>query len=572
MFPTRELLAGLAGREGSELGEHPFAVLLAAHAEASSSGMLVARRGRIEKRVLLERGVPVDCRSNLVHETLSRFLVTVGKLSDRDSNAALSRATAEGRLLGEMLVEEGVLEVDELQRLLQQSLARKLFDLFAWRDGALRFEAGSHRSETAQRLKVPRLIVTGVERFTPQEIVDRQVGAFAGQILALHPDHASLAVDLRPNERERALFAQLATPGRIEELMSRIDAPAEEISRLVWGLALVGLLVPADSLPRRAAIPPSSGSRVPADSSREVPREVPAASPREVPADSPAPPGVPPIEVPPIEVSADSSESPAETSPAEEGPASAPSPIEAILREENERLRNRVRSAAKESRGRDPFEILGVPDDATLEEVRDRFSEFAREFGPWQFSHPDLADVESLARELFFSGAVAFARLADPRERESLRVSRRARRESAVRESKQSYFRIETDLLDAEAQFDKGMKLKEAGKWDLALQQLDFAVDCDPQNGVYRAEAALARFRLAPSQQASKVIEELKEAQRVDPRAPDAFLYAGELCMEMLRFAEAEIHLRKAARLLGPDDRRALDRLAELGQRKRKKR
>jgi len=551
MFPTRELLAGLAGREGSELGEHPFAVLLAAHAESESSGMLLARRGRIEKKVLLERGVPVDCRSNLVHETLSRFLVTVGKLSDRDSNAALSRATAEGRLLGEMLVEEGVLEADELQRFLQQSLARKLFDLFAWREGTVRFEGGSHRSETAQRLKVPRLIMTGIERFTPQEVVDRQLGAFAGQLLALHPDHATLAVDLRPNERERALLAQLAKPGRIEELMSRIDAPAEEISRLVWGLALVGLLVPAESLPR----PPQ-------------PRDpVPAASPPAAPA---------PLEPTPADVAAappaGSPEAPADSPRTQADADSAPSPIEAILREENERLRNRVLSAAKEARGRDPFEILGAPDEATVEEIRDRFAEFAREFGPWQFAHADLADVESLARELFFAGAVAYARLADPKERESLRAARRARRDSAVRESKQSYFKIETDLLDAEAQFEKGMALKGAGKWDLALQQLDFAVDCDPQNGVYRAEAALARFRLAPSQQASKVIEELKEAQRVDPRAPEAFLYAGELCMEMLRFAEAEIHLRKAARLLGPDDRRALDRLAELGQRKRKKR
>ena len=127
------------------------------------------------------------------------------------------------------------------------------------------------------------------------------------------------------------------------------------------------------------------------------------------------------------------------------------------------------------------------------------------------------------------------------------------------------------DNNDADVQFKKGLALKQAGKLDLAQQQLDFAADCDPQNGLYLAESAHCRFLLAPSIHAAKALEELVDAQRVDPHCAETFLYAGEIAGRLGRVDEAEEHLHHAARILGPEDRRALDALRELGQRKRKR-
>ena len=45
--------------------------------------------------------------------------------------------------------------------------------------------------------------------------------------------------------------------------------------------------------------------------------------------------------------------------------------------------------------------------------------------------------------------------------------------------------RIQTDLLDSEVQYQKGMELKDAGQLDKAIHYLEFASFCDPQNGVY---------------------------------------------------------------------------------------
>jgi curved DNA-binding protein CbpA len=525
VIPDRSLLEELAGRFEAALDEFPFALVLAAHHDAGSSGMLRARRGRVEKRVLLDHGVPVECRSNLVHETLSRFLVAAGKLSDTASIAALGRAAARDKLLGEMLVEEGVLEADELQRLLQQNLARKLFDLFAWRDGGVHFEAGGRRSETAQRVNVPRLIVTGVERFTPQEVVDRQFAPLAVAPLALVSGHEERAAAVRATASERKLLDAVVTPRRIEELITELGESAEELARKLWAFTLVGLIAPATGAERRPA---------PAQPSRTEPTSAP--------------------------------------------PKLEPTPDEEVRRQEiaraqgreAERLRRRVKDAFATRESQDAFELLGVADDASLEQIRERYAACVKELGPWRFELDELAEVADQAAELFYSAALAYAELADPHRREELRIARRQKREESVRESRASYFKIETDLLDAGVQFEKGLALREARKWDLALQQFEFAVDCDPQNGAYRAEAALVRFLLAPSSMGSPALKELREAQRIDPRAPEPFLYAGKICAELSRFAEAEKHYRQAAKLLGPEDRRGLDALAELGRRKRR--
>ena len=65
-------------REGS-LETVPFSVLLHALALRGRTAMLSLERNQMRKTIVLDDGVPVDCRSNLVHETLGRFMVASGK-------------------------------------------------------------------------------------------------------------------------------------------------------------------------------------------------------------------------------------------------------------------------------------------------------------------------------------------------------------------------------------------------------------------------------------------------------------------------------------------------------------
>jgi len=579
VFPQPEHLRAVALQATVRFAETPFPLLLVAHQAAESSGLLIARRGPIEKRVVLDRGVPVECRSNLAHETFSRFLAAAGRLTDEEANATLSRSVARGVLLGEILLEEGRMDAAELQRLLQQSLARKLFDLFTWRDGEVTFESGEFTTPAALKVKVARLVLTGIERFVPQETIDAAVAPHAGALFACHPGAAALAEELRPTARERALLAALAQPRRLEELLPIAQLPLDELSRQIWGLAMLGLVIPADRLPgltRRAE--PSVAA-------------LPAAPPAPTAGLAPLSPAAPiPTTAPPVAVS------PAAVTPPSPPAAKAPAA------EATARLRGEVAAAFARLREQDPFDLLAAADATTIEEIRERYFAFARRFAPWQFESPDLASTAAAAEELFAAGALAFARLSDAREREALRE----RRKSPAPESPLSptppltvaasprpaaaappplsgagathrtagpvpaSFRIETDLLDPELQYKKGRALKEAKRWSQAVQQFDFAADCDPQNGAYRAEAAHCRFLLAPGSFGSRALDELKQAQRIDPEAITPYLYAGEIAVQLGRFDEAEGFLRAAAKRLGPTDRRALDALRDLAKKRKK--
>jgi tetratricopeptide (TPR) repeat protein len=538
LFATPSQLAELATLPAIRLADTPFPLLLVAHHAGESTGLLIARRGPIEKRVVLERGVPVDCRSNLAHETFSRFLAAHGRLSDEEANAALGRSVARGVLLGEILVSEGRMDASELQRLLQQCLARKLFDLFTWSDGEVRFDAGSFATAAALKVKVARLVLTGVERYVPQETIDRAIGPVAGSLFAAHPEAAARTEELRPTENERSLLAALARPRRIEELLPASSLTLSELSRAIWGLSLLELVIPADRLVTLA-------------------RGVAAA-----PAPAPGPPAG--------------------------GPPVVPSPFPG--------RREETVAAAAKLREQDAFDLLGVSPEAAPAEIRGRYFAFARRFAPWEFDAPELQSAAPAARELFAAGALAFARLSDSKEREALLAARSfrgalsglepaatfaalpvpetpAEPESppvAPLRASSSFFRIETDLLDATLQYKKGRALKEAQRWAPALQQFAFAADCDPQNGAYRAEAAHCRFLLAPAGSGPKSLEELKEAQRIDPDAITPYLYAGEIAAQLGRYDEAESYLRAAARRLGPDDRRALDALRRLAKQRKK--
>jgi hypothetical protein len=101
-----EDLDRIARLENGTLDEIPFAVLLYAMARAKRSTSVEIRRGQLQKEVFFEDGVPVDCRSNLVHETLSRFIVSTGRLDEATANACFNESVARSLRFGDILIEK----------------------------------------------------------------------------------------------------------------------------------------------------------------------------------------------------------------------------------------------------------------------------------------------------------------------------------------------------------------------------------------------------------------------------------------------------------------------------------
>jgi Domain of unknown function (DUF4388)/Tetratricopeptide repeat len=556
VIPTADLLHDIAHRPEGSLAEVPFAVLLLALAVHGRTAVVEMTRRQVNKRMVLEAGVPVDCRSNLAQETLGRYMVGQGKLSEIDFTTCLGKSAARGVPLGEVLLEQELIGPFELFRILQQNLAHKLLDLFTWREGEVRLHTDVPPLESSLKVKVPQLIVTGITKLAPQEEVDAAIAPLVGKKLVLHPAPFFPLAEVRLPPRQAPLLEALRHGPRIDQLAEATRLPPEEITRLLYALAVIGTVTSADQLPRFATgviqIPPAALR--PAD---PAPPQAAAPAPAAPAPTAPAP------------------TAPAPTAPAMASPTAAPLAVPAVPAPippapatplpDPTRLRDEVMQAYLSYRKQDPFDLLAVPEEAKPAEIDERFLAFAERWSPARFAgFPELVEK---ARDLLLAGARGYGQLAERESRDTLLFRRRTLRDEKARRPAPD-FGIKTDLLDPEVQYRKGRAALDAGRPKEAMQLFEFAADCDPQNGLYRAEVAWARFLHSPAF-ARKSVADLHEALRVDPRCGLAHYYLGEIQGELGDWNDAEASLQKAIKLMAPD-RRPIEALKGLqGKRKR---
>jgi tetratricopeptide (TPR) repeat protein len=504
-----------------DLREVPYPVLLLAYSRARRTATVELSRRPVEKRIVFEAGELVDCRSNLVHETFGRFLVGAGKVAEADLGGALAESASRDLPLGEVLMGRGVLDAGELYKLLQQSLARKLLDGFTWRQGRFRPLRDGEPPRSALKVRVPQLVLTGVLKLTPLDEVTRGLQPLLAEPLAINRWPWIPPEDVQLRGAAEEVLAAFAGRGlRMDELAAKLPGmAANDLGRVVYALSLLEMVVPASRAGR-------------------------------------APSGAVPV------APATAASSPDARAAGSRGAAGAA--VEAGAPADFEATRNRVLEAFLAYRRKDALDLLGLSESATTTDVEEAWLRFARDTAPWALESSGSPDLVEKARALFLAGSDAYAELRDGERRNVLLQRRRAERMRRGQEPRGD--RIQTDLLDPEAQFRKGKELLAAGQERKALELLQYAADLDAQNALYRAEAAWCRYRVTSS--AERPLEALDEAVRADPRCGLAWYYLGVIQGDGGRRAEAEESLRRAIKLMSPD-RRPIEALKELTARKR---
>jgi tetratricopeptide (TPR) repeat protein len=503
MTATPEQLDRVARLNEGDLAEVPFAVLLYALARSRRTIAVEISRGPLQKVVSLEDGVPVDCRSNLVTETLSRFMVSGGYLSTAAADTVFRESVARSLRFGEVLIEKGLFTAEELLRILQQNLAHKLLDPFSWREGGFRMSAELAPTDVPLKVNVPQLILIGVTRFATQQQIDASVAPLIGTPLALNSQPPLAVAELRLPAGPAALLDALRDhPLRIDELATVLGMTFGELTRHLHALTLIEMVVPADRLPCAAR--------------------------------------------PPLQQAAASA--PAPTS----GPAAGA--------KTSGRRRNELMELALNHRRKDPCELLGVDPERVAATVHARFLAFAERYAPWSFE-PELAEP---AREVFLAGVRAYVRLCEPARRPQAAAGRPRPEAPPARDA----YRVSTELLDPEQQFRAGMELAAAGRFKRALEQLEYAVDLDPQNLAYRCELANCRYHANPEANVIRALEELREVTRIDPGFGLALYSIGDILRRAGSLDDAEVFLKRSVKPLAPD-RRPIEALKALNRQRR---
>jgi hypothetical protein len=104
------------------------------------TGTLSLQRRATQKRLAFQNGRLHSSWSNDPRESLGQVLVRDQLLSEQALFEALVRQEKEGRLLGGILVSQGLLTEGQLTRALRGKAEEVVYDLFLWSDGRFDFE------------------------------------------------------------------------------------------------------------------------------------------------------------------------------------------------------------------------------------------------------------------------------------------------------------------------------------------------------------------------------------------------------------------------------------------------
>jgi tetratricopeptide (TPR) repeat protein len=502
-----------------DLSEIPFHILLHALAVYRRSVVLSIERRQVKKEIILENGTPVDCQSNLLQDTLGKFMVGRGDITEEVNLQVLSKSATTGQPFSEILVAEGLVSANDLYKVLQQNLAKKLLDGFTWRSGSFTVSSQLPPVESPLKVNAPQLVLTGISKLAPEAEIAAAMESIEGEKFFINPGPPFPLKELRLSRGHQEIVGLVSVGKTIAELEAESGMPRDRVLRFLYSLAVIGVAVP------EAWLQETPTESIPDMDFASATEEVAA------PAQTDAPTALPP---------------------------------------DADRLRNEVMELYLRYRKLDAFDLLGIPVETNREVVESGYLEFCEKFAPWKFDHPELQNMKEKARDLFIAGGHAFGELSNPETRNSLVARRNSKFRQLSSEEAREAFAIKSNLLDADEQFKKGMLLVKAGKFAEAIEQLQFAHDCEPQNATYRAELAFCRYRKDPQLEGEGALQELQETVRIDPDCGLALYYLGMMHGEAGDFDAAEPLLQSAIKLMKPD-RRPIDALKEFKAKERDK-
>ena len=205
----------------SDLALQPISETLRKLSAQRASGDLQIRSGKAIKTVFFDHGRIVFAASNLKKDRLGEALVSLGRITDEQFEAASALVRADRkRRFGEALVQAGVLDKGELGRSVARQVNHIVVSLFSMAEGVSAFEErpSAIPLDYMVSLSLHRLLYDGIRTMKSRELVvaglgelDRrvtlaEVPAFSFDPKACPPEE----VDILEHARRGATLRRLA--------------------------------------------------------------------------------------------------------------------------------------------------------------------------------------------------------------------------------------------------------------------------------------------------------------------------------------------------------------------------
>lgn len=206
------------------------------------TGILHIRSSRgITKKVYFEKGRILSTASSDPREYLGQFLISRGLISEKQLNMAMETQFKSGIKLGKILIMAGILDENELSKMLKLKAEETLYDLFLWDEGEFVFEELSEIKEdfVPLSLDATSLILEGIRRKDEWERISKVIKSTKA-VLSRKVNLSELKEDL--SGFEMRVYEEIDGKKSLEEIALELHTTEFNICHTAFYLLTKGLV------------------------------------------------------------------------------------------------------------------------------------------------------------------------------------------------------------------------------------------------------------------------------------------------------------------------------------------
>jgi tetratricopeptide (TPR) repeat protein len=519
------------------LGEGVLPGLLRDLYVGRKSGMLALHRGPDRRGFRFRNGHIVNADSSVREDRMGEVLVRHGHLTAPDLKRAIGFAVRDGKKLGTVLVELGLLKADQIEDALALHVHELLSKVFSWSDGTYEFAeeegTGPVLGDTTLKVTTGELILEAARSVTDPDVV-RYILGDIDRILGLASDPLLRFQRVTLTPADGYVLSRVDGTLSAREIVAMISLPREETQKSLFALLSTGMI---EYLP----LPPKAR---PAD-----PKKRPAAPVQMTAAPAPE---LPIVLLPPPPTAAES-----EAQAAEHAAAAQDDPRRMEVLEAFAALKHHTH-----------FQVLGLDRTATEAQVKEAYFRQARRFHPDVHHDPALADLRDKIEAIFVRLGEAYEVLRNPRIRAKYEAQINpapATPAPAAHAPAPPPVDRETEAREAAAAIKRAARLLSSEMYWDAIQVLEPAVLRAVGKPRQEGRVLLARAYMKNVNWLKQGEELLQEVMKEEPGHAEACLLLAQIYRDQGLKARATHMLRKAADLL-PDNeqvRAELEKMTE---------
>ena len=209
---------------------------------ANKTGRLEVERRNGSGRVYFRDGEVYYAESTKSKERLGRKLTRSGWVTDRQLKRAVVEHEQTGRRVGEILVEHGAVEEEQIDWAVRSQIEDGVFDLLRWDLGAFVWEPDVEiEVEVPLTVTVENLIIEASRRLDEISQIRKKIPS-ADVVLAMSARPPDGARQINITSEEWQVLVLVDGRRTVEDIATTTGAEAYQTTRLLFGLMNAGLI------------------------------------------------------------------------------------------------------------------------------------------------------------------------------------------------------------------------------------------------------------------------------------------------------------------------------------------